>query len=447
MSLEFFIALRHLMSRERRKLISVITFISILGVIIGVGALIVVIAVMDGAQMDYFNKLIDQYAHVEVWEVNLRGDDTVPIRSFEAVQKELAKDPDVVASSPVIMRYALLVKATRKMDTENLRINQPAKIFGIDPNQEEKVTRLLPSSKKEDEKTTDALPYIPIGDPYAKNAPALVGKRVPGDGEIVVGRILANQMHLNLGDEIHAISKIAETANTIVPKRSRLRVVGIFKSGLFEADQGAAYVSLPTAQRICLLEDEVDFVHARLRDPYLADRVAERLGENLAQTLRGPWTVRSWGSLNPEFFKALFMEKMVMYVILMLIVLVAALNIIATLILVAMEKTRQIGILRAMGMSRRKIARIFVIEGAVIGVVGSLIGTLLGFLICFLLKKYVPPEWLPPAVYGLNGLPVLVKASTVLTINACSLGICLLASIIPALGAARLDIVEALRHE
>ena len=445
MSLEFFIALRHLMSRERRKLISIITFISILGVIIGVAALIAVISVMDGAQQDYFNKLIDQYAHIEVWVFSLRTGEAAPISHFEQVQKEMAKDPDVVASSPVIKRNALLVRATRRDESENARTYQPAMIFGIDPDQEEKVTRLLP--ERDAKATSSALPYIPIGDPYAKEAPKLEGKRIPGDGEIVLGRILANQMRLRIGDELYAISKIAETANGPVPKRSRLRVAGIFKSGLFEADQGAAYVSLATAQRISMLEDEVDFVHARLRDPYLADKAAERLQIAIEQELRVPCKVRSWGSLNPEFFAALFMEKMVMYVILMLIVLVAALNIIATLILVAMEKTRQIGILRAMGMSRRSIARVFVIEGALIGFVGTFMGDALGFLLCFLLWKCVPPEWLPPAVYGLDGLPMLVKASTVLTINACSIGVCLLASIVPALGAARLDIVEALRYE
>jgi len=445
MSLEFFIALRHLMSREKRRFISVITFISILGVLIGVGVLIIVISVMDGAQQDYFTKLIDQYAHIEVWRTGHLSGDAAPIRDFARLQKELAKDPDVVASSPVIKRNVLLVKISRNQDAENARAYQPAMIFGIDPNQEVHVTKLLPGEDVQASSLT--LSDLHLTDPYAKDAPKLMGKRIPGDGEIALGIILALQMRVDIGNEVYAISRIAETANGPVPKRSRLRVVGIFKSGLFEADQGAAYVSLTTAQRISTLEDEVDFVHARLRDPYLAEPVAMRLSMALPGKMNEDFFVRPWGRLNPEFFKALYIEKMVMSLLLMLIVIVAALNIIATLILMAMEKTRQIGILRAMGMSRRKIARIFVIEGALIGFVGVFIGDLLGFGICFLLKKYVPTEWIPPAVYGLEGLPMLIKTSTVLTINACSIGVCLLASIIPALGAARLDIVEALRYE
>lgn len=450
MSLEFFIALRHLTSREKRRFVSLITIISIAGVVIGVAALIVVISVMDGAQQDYFNKLIDQYAHVEYWQFSPHTREPGPIKRFEQVRQVMQKDPDVVASSPVIKRNALLVRVAKRGESgtdesDNSRTYQPAMIFGVDPELEKNVTQLVPT--KDAEAPSDALPYSPIGDPYAKDAPKLEGKRIPGDGEVVIGRILASQMRLHLGDELYAISRIAETANGPVPKRSRLRVAGIFKSGLFEADQGAAYVSLPTAQRISLLEEEVDLVHARLRNPLTADRVAARLQENISGALRVPCRVRSWGELNPDFFKALFIEKLVMYLIALLIVIVAALGIVSTLILVTMHKTRQIGILRAMGLPRRSIARIFVIEGAAIGIVGIILGDLIGFALCYLLVYCVPQEWMPPAVYGLDGFPMLIKSSTVVISNTCAIGICLMASIVPALGAARLDIVEALRYE
>jgi len=429
MRFEFFIALRHLMSRERRALISIITAISILGVIVGVTALIMVIAVMDGAKADYLQKLIDQYAHIEVW--GALGE----IRDYPDVLKVVQQDPDVVAASPILQRYAMLKRTT---GFSRSRMMQPARVYGIDPALEEKVSKIGRTDKD------------------------FVGKTAPGDGEIVLGAILAQQLGLaqeiedpdekkrwvfEEGAALYALTgAVAHTASSIVPKQAKLSLVGVFKSGMFEVDQNFAYTSLRTCQDMNVLEDVVDLVHARVKDPHKAEEVKRRLQRSVSAQLASPYVVRSWADLNPEFFRALKLEKVVMFVILLLVVIVAALNIIATLILVTMEKTREIGILRAMGCSRRSIARIFVLEGALISCVGTGLGVMLGLIGCYFLKYHCPVD-IPEAVYGLDGVPVLVKPLTVLTIMVCSIGISLLASVIPAFQAARLNIVEALRYE
>ena len=443
MAYEFFVALRHLMSRERRALISVITGISVLGVVVGVTALIGVIAVMDGAQQDYFRKLIDQYAHLEIYAGDGFGG-VKDMANYRQIMAFVEKDPEVLAASPVLRGYAMIKREAGFSRTHAFR---PAQVFGIDAEAERRVSQLIDGDGRE-----------------------VMGKRVPGKREIVLGRILARQLGIawpvrgtdgkvakdaegkemwqwRQGVDVYAMTgKVAVTANNITPKQSRLRVVGIFHSGLFDVDRGVAYVSLHTFQQMNVLDDVVNLVHARLDDPYRAEDVKDRLFQGIRNQFGPGYLMRTWAQLNPEFFKALRLEKLGMFVILLLVVLVAGLNIIATLILVTMEKTREIGILRAMGASRRSIRRIFLFEGLFIGILGTGIGVVAGLILCYFLKYHFPIE-LPEAVYGLDGLPVQVRLTTVLIIMASSVVVCLLASVLPATQASRLDVVEALRYE
>lgn len=443
MAFEFFVALRHLMSRERRALISVITAISVLGVVVGVTALIGVIAVMDGAHRDYFRKLIDQYAHLEVYAYDPIGG-VRDMENYRELMAEIEKEPEVVAVSPVLKGYAMI---KREAGFSSMHEFRPSQVFGIDPEAEDRVSRLI-----------------------AEDGRQVMGKRVPGEREIVLGRLLARQLGIaspvrapdgrpmkdeqgrevwrwQEGQEVYALTgKVARTATGIVPKQSRLRVVGIFHSGLFDVDRGVAYVSLETFQQMNVLGDVVNLVHARVEEPYRAEGVKKRLTLRLQQRFGPRYLMRTWAQLNPEFFKALKLEKLGMFVILLLVVLVAGLNIVATLILVTMEKTREIGILRAMGASRRSIRRIFLFEGLFIGILGTGIGVLAGLVLCYFLKYHFPIE-LPEAVYGLDGLPVQVRLSTVLIIMGCSIAVCLLAALLPATQASRLDVVECLRYE
>ncbi|MBN1866262.1 ABC transporter permease [Candidatus Sumerlaeota bacterium] len=419
MGLEFFIALRHLMSRERRALISIITVISIVGVVVGVTALIMVIAVMDGAQKDYLKRLIDFNAHLQVLQVEMGpyGPRAGEMQDYRKVLEVVEEDPEVVATSALVQRFAMLKTEGREGGrTESFR---PAQVLGIDPERERKVSRM------------------------AQDPEDVQGKSLPGRGEIVLGAELAAKMGLWLGDSVRVFSgSYATTGLGISFKSSQLRVAGVFKSGVYDVDEMFSYVSIQEAQGLNSLDDVVDMIHAKVRDPYEIDAIRQRIEARL-----GPaYYVRTWAELNPPLFYALKLEKLGMFVITMLVVMVAALNIVATLILVTMEKTREIGILRAMGMSRRTIRRVFMLEGLLIGVVGTGLGVILGLVGCYILKYHCPFE-IPEAVYGLKGLPVLVRPVTVLVICATSICVCLLAAVIPAFQASRLDIVEALRYE
>jgi lipoprotein-releasing system permease protein len=447
---EWSVALRHLMSRERRRLVSIITVISILGVLVGVMALVVVISVMDGAQEDYLAKLIDQFSHLEIWESDPAWGTVRPLENWREVCEIIETDPDVIATSPVLRFFSMLKRDAR---FDNSRSFRPSQIYGIVPEMEARVSRLLPQEYEKSAEGSESEGALgPMGGLLdVKNVPPIRGKRSPGEREVVLGHLLARQMGLDLGDDIYALTgQVAHTAMGIVPKQSKLRVAGIFRSGLFQADEMIAYCSLETAQEINLQEGTVDFIHARVTDRYKADSIKERVREELTKKTRRSYIVRSWSELNPEFFQALWLEKIAMFIILLLVVVVAGLNIISTLILVTMEKTRQIGILRAMGCPRRSIARIFMKQGFLIGAVGTILGVLGGLFLCWFIKTQLldfTRDIIPEAIYGLEGLPVLVKPMTVFLIMISSMSISLLASIIPAWQAARLDIVEALRYD
>ncbi len=414
---EFAFALRHLTSGKARSgLVSIITFISILGVVVGVTALITVLAVIDGAQEDYMKRLVDQYAHIEI-----RSPYGDRLYDYREVMETVLKDDEVQAASPLLRQYALLKPTIRFNQLSSAR---PAQIIGVDPDLESEVSALSVKNER------------------------LEGKYDPGKDEAVVGKALAQRMGLAIGDTIYVVTgQVANTAMGIVPHQYPIEVVGLFDTGLLEVDDMVVYVSLPTAQSLNLIEDAVDVVHLRLDDPYKADVAKQRIANLLANERRQAYMVYSWGDLNRALFSALKLEKLAMYIITMLVVMVAALNIIGTLILVTIEKTREIGILRAMGTSRRSISRIFIIEGGLIGFAGTALGIVFGLILCYLLEHHFPDHLIPEAVYGLDGLPVLVKWQTVLTISVCSMFICLLASVIPATRAARLDVVEALRYE
>ncbi len=402
------------------RLISIISVITILGVVLGVMALIMVIAVMDGAQEDYKERLLNQYAHIEV-----HAPFGQRISNYQILMDLIAEDPDVKAVSPMLKHYGLLKFADDALD---LGSSQPSQIFGIDPDLEAKVSV------------------------FGLENEHLIGKRAPGDDEIVVGSEIARRMRLSIGDELVVVTGKVVPLSTGMHSvhQHALKVAGMFTTGLYEVDLSVSYVSIPTSQAINLLvdddQDQVDLVHMKLTDPLLASRVEERLKTAIWEKLGVLLVIRTWEKMNPDFFVALKLEKLVMFIILMLVIVVAGMNIIGTLILVTMEKTREIGILRAIGTPRRSISLIFILEGGLIGVIGTTIGLVFGLLGCHYLQHYVPVE-IPEAVYMLDGIPVLVKASTVFIIVLCSMGVCLLSSVIPATLAARLNIVEALRYE
>jgi lipoprotein-releasing system permease protein len=408
MRFEFFVSRRYLASRERRGLISLITVISVGGVAVGVAALIVVIAVMDGFDRELMDRIMGASSHLTI-----RNSWTGVIRDYRRLVALAEADPDVAAASPLISRQALLSVERRIGASEMVGI----RIEGFDLEREKRVTNF-------------------IRDVFR-------GSAEPGERDIVLGFVLAQSMGLWLEDPVYAVTKLGQFATGPHPKISQLRVGGVFKTGLYEVDANCAYMSLDAAQRIFLLDDVADQIHLRVRDPYRLEPIKRRLHEQLNDpSLR----VIGWDELNPDFFNALKLEKIVMFIILLLIVLVAAFNIIGTLVMIVIEKTREIGILRAMGTTQRQILRIFLLQGLIVGVFGIAVGLAIGFFICWSLNTWFPIQ-LPAGVYGISRMPVLIRWQTVGIIVSSAVAICVTASLLPAWRASRLQPTTALRYE
>jgi len=404
---EQFISLRYLISRERRLLVSVISIISILGVALGVTALITVIGVMDGFDEQLIDKLMGVFSHVEVW-----GNWRQPIPDYEDLISQIESSiPEVVGAAPVISRQALLQRDT---GIESPKVG--IELRGIVPERESTVTN-IPTT-------------------------IIVGKASPGQRGLILGNQLAQRLGVGVGDTLYALTRLAKTAHGPFAKIARLRVDGIFKSGLYEVDANFAYTDLETMEDIFVIPDEVDFIHLKIKDPYNVHEVKKKIKSLLGV----PYLLRGWNEINPDFFKALRLEKLAMFIILLLIIVVAAFNIIGTLIMITTRKTREIGIIKSMGASNGTVMRIFLFYGILIGVIGVVIGLGLGMIICYLLANYIH-YGLPEAIYGIDTLPVKVKPLTVFIIVVATMIICSVASIIPAWQAARLHPVEALRYE
>ncbi len=412
MSFEFFVSLRYLLAKRRQTFISLVTFISIAGVAVGVMALIVVLAVMNGFQNELRERILGITSHVVV--NSLRGS----MDGYQDVMARIAQEPDVVAATPYIYAQVMITSQ---------RGLAGAVVRGLDPESAGRVTNVAKNIKEG--RLTDL--SIPEGEP------------TPAHPGIILGRELAKNLGVNVSDWVNVLSPVARlTPMGRAPKTQVFRVVGIFESGMYEFDNTLAYVALSVAQQFLGLGDVASGVEIRVRDIYKADQVSDALQTKLGY----PYWVRDWMQMNRNLFAALKLEKAAMFIILTLIVLVAAFNIISSLIMLVMEKTRDIAILKAMGATDGNIRRIFVLQGFIIGVLGTTLGLAGGYGLCELLKKYKFIK-LDPSVYNILSLPVRMETADVVVIGVAALIICLLATIYPSWQAARLDPAEALRYE
>ncbi|HEX7128424.1 MAG TPA: lipoprotein-releasing ABC transporter permease subunit [Thermodesulfobacteriota bacterium] len=409
MPFELFVGLRYLKAKRKQTFISVITIISMGGIALGVAALLIVISVMSGFQEDIRQKILGMTAHIQLFPFE-RG---LP-RGAE-VADAVETVPGVVAAAPFIVNQVML--STPASVTG-------AVVYGIDPARTARVTNLAQIMR---EGSLDDL----------------------REGDIVLGAELAQVLGVVPGSRVNVVSPTGQLSPIgMVPRARSFRVVGIFRAGNYEYDSGLAYITIADAQRFFDMEDRVTGVEIRVEDIYGTGRVKEAIEASPAvdAAVGGPFLTRDWQERNRNLFSALKLEKTAMFVILTLIILVAAFNIVSTLIMVVMEKHKDIAILKSMGATSRSVMRIFVLEGAIIGVVGTAVGLLLGVLGCELLKRYEFVR-LDPTVYMLSTLPAQVEWPNVVLIAAASLSISALATIYPAWQAARLDPVEAIRYE
>lgn len=411
---ELFIGLRYLKAKRKQTFISLITFISIAGVMVGVTALIVVLAVMNGFSEDLREKILGVTSHVVV--SRLDGN----MANYQQVQAQIEKVQGVVAASPFIYTQVMVSSG---------QATSGAVLRGIDPETASRVIS-LPANLR-----AGSLQELnPQGDRKQRDM-------LPG---IILGSELGRNLGVARGEPVTVISPIGRlTPLGQVPRSQTFQVVGEFDSGMYEYDSTLAYVSLEKAQSFLGLRDRVTGIEVKVKDIYEADRVARTISKVLGGF---PFWTRDWMQMNKNLFSALKLEKIVMFIILTLIILVAAFNIISTLIMVVMEKTRDIAILKSMGATSRSIMRIFMIEGLIIGLAGTFLGLLGGFGLCKLLARYQFVQ-LPQDVYYISTLPVKINPLDVALIALAAVVISLAATVYPAWQASRLDPAEAIRYE
>jgi lipoprotein-releasing system permease protein len=418
MKYEWFIGLRYLKAKRKQTFISIITFISIAGVTVGVMALIVVLAVMSGFEKTLKEKILGTQAHLVVLEATQGGMD-----GYEKVMKKVEEVKGVVSAAPFIVSQVMLSSESNVFGVV---------LTGIDPDRVGKVTELAANLKVghlEDLKKDKA------GEP-------------PG---IILGVELAKHLSVSLNDSIQVISPLGTmTPMGMMPKMKRFRVEGIFYSGMYEFDNTMAYVSIKSAQKFFGMGDRVSGIEVKTNDIYQV----KKIGTEIRRKLGFPFWTKDWMEMNRNLFSALRLEKIAMFIILVLIVLVAAFNIISTLIMVVMEKNKDIAILKSMGASSRSILKIFTIEGGVIGVVGTVLGTILGLGVAFNLEKITDFverlfgfKILSSDVYYIDKLPSQVNPLDVILIVLTAVLISLLATLYPSWRASKLDPAEALRYE
>jgi lipoprotein-releasing system permease protein len=404
---QFFIALRYFKSKKKHGGISINTFISIAGVGLGVMTLITVLSVMSGFHEDLQSKILGVNPHIVT--LNYKG----RMKDHKEIREKINAVDGVVDSAPFIYGQVMLRSGNRA---------QGIIVRGVDP--------------VSGTDTIEILQKLKVGSINDLNG----DMELPG---IILGRELLRHLALRVGDEIEMISPISEVGPLgMIPKMKKFMVAGYFEAGMYEYDSNLAFINIRDAQKFFKYEDSVTGIEVKIVDLYNAGEVSDRIEMSLGV----PYYTKDWMEMNRNLFSALKLEKIVMFVILTLIILVASFNIISNLIMIVIEKSREIAIMKTMGATNRGIMMIFIVHGLIIGITGTIIGVMGGYGLCHVLKTYKFIN-LPGDVYYLSYLPVKMSLFDFTVVPAAALLITFMATIYPSWQAAKLDPVEPLRYE
>lgn len=415
MSYELFVARRYLRSKRQVKFISLITYISIAGVAIGTAALVIVLSVMNGFETEVRSRIIGFDAHAKIKTHHDQG-----VENFEEITARIKDTPHVVATAPYIHDRALILASGQDR-------KQGIVVKAIDPKTEASVTDLINNV----------------------NYGALNLGMIEKEGErpypgILLGYSLADRLVVGLGDKIVLLSAAGLRVGDFgsMPNAMNFRVAGYFETGIYDYDSNVAFIGIPQAQKLFEMGNKVSGIQLKLENMDQAAQVAEAIKNEL----KYPYYVETWFDVNKNLFSWMQFEKWIAFIILSLIIVVAAFNIVSTLIMVVLEKTREIGILKSMGSTNASVMKIFILQGLVAGLIGTAIGLSLGFALCWAQQEFQFFS-LPADVYIISAMPILIKPLDFIGVGSAAIFLSFIATVYPAYRASQLEPVRAIRYE
>jgi len=421
MRFELFVAARYLKAKRRQAVVGVVTAISIAGVTAGVAALIIALAITNGMRRDMQDRLIDSSAHVQL----MRTNQNQGIREWRPLLERLSKLPHVVAAAPELDEQVVVAHGARE---------GYALIEGIIPEHEKAVSKVLTSAPSSAVKALE-----PGTDPSAEKAEAPPSSQLP---PLIIGKELADTIGAGVGDSVTLISPQGElTPMGMMPQTVRFQVVGTYHTGFYQYDSNWGFIRLGDAQRLYDEPDLITVISFRVDDLNRAPEIAKQI-----EAAAGPgYQTTNWKEQNRELFRALRLEQIVTFIVITLIVIVAALNILIALTMMVMEKTRDIAVLMSFGVNPNQVRRIFLLQGFLISLIGTVLGLILGYLGSWAGSHYHIS--LTPDVYAIDTLPFAPRLIDGVVVAVVSIGISLLATLYPSSTAARIRPAEALRYE
>jgi lipoprotein-releasing system permease protein len=429
MRFELFVATRYLRAKRRQAFIGIITAISVLGVAAGVASLIIALAINNGFRQDLQDRLLGSTSHINLLRIESDG-----IRDWRSLMQTLSKQPHVVAAAPAIYEQVLISRGARA---------RGAVLKGIIPADERKVSDLLNSIKlgSADPLDNQSKPDTPA--PATPDNLNDVQNRVETMPVVILGKDMADDLGATVGSVVLVTSPQGElTPYGMVPKYNRFRVAGIFNSGFYDYDASWAFTSLSDAQQLFGLGDLVSVLEFKVDDIYKADVIAKQL----EQVAGKGFMANNWMEQNKAIFRALSLERLVTFITIGLIVFVAALNILISLTMMVMEKTRDIAVLVSMGARKTQVRRLFIAQGLLIGVIGTVIGLVIGYSLSWVGAHYHVLS-LAPEVYSIDYVPFAPRAMDGVLVALVAVGISFIATMYPSWSAARILPAEALRYE